>query len=192
MQMSTAQTENSVTSWIHAVRVGDEDSARQLWNRYFDRLMAIARSRMSTLPRATYDEEDAAISTFRVLCKRLQEGGYPELSDRNELWQLMLTVILRKIGHRAQYESAEKRGSLASEFSRVDETLISCPDSSQIAMEYQLLLAKLDDCNLERVAVLKLEGFTNDEIAVKLNRTRRTVQRMLDLIREILRDDFDD
>lgn len=190
--MSIANPENSVTSWIQAVRVGDEDSARLLWERYFVSLMRIARSRMGTLPRATYDEEDATISTFRVLCRRLQEGGYPELSDRTELWQLMLTVIMRKINHRAQYESAEKRGSLPSQFSRVDESMIPCPDSSQIALEYQMLLAKLNDCNLEKIAVLKLDGYTNEEIALKINRTRRTVQRMLDLIRAILREDIDD
>ena len=189
--MTLEHMENSVTSWIQAVRVGDEDSARLLWDRYFDSLMRIARSRMGTLPRATYDEEDAAISTFRVLCRRLQEGGYPELSDRNDLWQLMLTVIMRKIGHRAQYEFAEKRGGLTKEFSQVDESMIPCANTAEVAIEYQLLLAKLNDCNLERVAVLKLEGFTNEEIAVKLNRTRRTVQRMLDLIREILQEDFE-
>lgn len=189
--MEIAAKEGSVTCWVQAVRRGDEDSASLLWKRYFNSLMATARSRMGTLPQETYDEEDAAISTFRVVFRKLQEGGYPELSDRDELWQLMLKIIVRKISHRVQYEFASKRGGMAAKLTRVDESTIACPDSSEVAMEYQSLLAKLEDSNLEQVAVLKLEGYTHEEIATKLNRTRRTIQRMLVLIRAILSENFD-
>ena len=49
----------------------------------------------------------------------------------------------------------------------------------------------LGDVNLEQVAVWKLEGFTNEEIALNLNRTRRTVQRMLNLVRELWQEELD-
>ena len=101
----------------------------------------------------------------------------------------MLTVILRKIGRRAQYEKAKKRDT---HDSRGEASIIECPDSAEVALEYEFLISKLNHCDLEKVALLKLEGFTNDEIATKICRTRRTVQRMLELIREILREDFVD
>ena len=93
---------NSISLWIQAVRAGNEDAANELWQRYFSQLMKVARSRMATLPRAAYDEEDAAISTFRVLCQQLREGNYPDLADRDELWRLMLKVLLRKVSRRVE------------------------------------------------------------------------------------------
>jgi phosphoglycolate phosphatase-like HAD superfamily hydrolase len=61
----------------------------------------------------------------------------------------------------------------------------------QIASTYEDLLSKLNDPNLEKVVIWKLDGHTNDEIAIRLNRTRRTVQRMLDLIRVIWLEECD-
>ena len=48
----------------------------------------------------------------------------------------------------------------------------------------QQLLAALDDDNLRQIACLKLEGWTNDEIAQQLDCVRRTVERRLERIRE--------
>ena len=183
--------EITVTQWIDALRNGDESSAQELWNRYFVRLMSFARSRMSGIPTSTYDAEDAAISTFRVLYDKLKAGEYPDIGDRDEFWRLLLMVALRKISRRVEYESTLKRGSLADAV-RIDESLVADRNASEVAIEYQALLSKLNDPNLERVATLKLDGYTNDEIAVAINRTRRTVQRMLDLIRDLWREELND
>jgi DNA-directed RNA polymerase specialized sigma24 family protein len=55
--------------------------------------------------------------------------------------------------------------------------------AAQVAEEYQLLLAQLSDPELEAVAVWKMEGYTNEEIAAKLDCTLRTVERKLRIIR---------
>jgi DNA-directed RNA polymerase specialized sigma24 family protein len=180
--------EITVTKWIAALRQGDDASAKELWHRYFQRLMNFARSRMGAISKAVYDEEDAAISTFRVLCENLKTGKYPDIADGDEFWRLMLTVAVRKISRRVEYESAAKRCD--SSANRVDESLALAKESNQVAIEYQELLSKLNDPNLERVAVLKLDGYTNEEIATAINRTRRTVQRMLDLIRDLWREEL--
>lgn len=174
--------QNSVTEWIQAVRRKDEIAAEELWNRYFGQLMRVARSRMSRMPRSAYDEEDAALSTFRVLCGKLQQGNYLELGSRDELWNLMVKILVRKVGHRFVYESAEKRTRPES-FG--DLARAQTPATNPLASECDELLSQLGNINLEQVAIWKLEGFTNDEIATRLNRTRRTVQRMLELIRSI-------
>jgi DNA-directed RNA polymerase specialized sigma24 family protein len=178
--------EKSVTRWVQAVRAKDETAAEELWKRYFERLMQVARSRMSYLPRSTYDEEDAAISTFRVLYSKLQTGSYTQLGSRDELWHLMLKVLMRKIGHRAEYELADKRVPPGPRADAIElENLFSQEVTGEMAVGCKELLSKLRDTNLEQIAVWKLEGMTNEEIATKLNRTRRTVQRMLELIRAI-------
>ena len=177
---------------MHALRSGDDMAAEQLWNHYFTDLMKIARARMQTLPRAVYDEEDAAISTFRVLCEKMQAGRYPALADRDELWKLMLRILVRKISRRAEYEATKKRttpetmngSSLAAKEQQADELVV--------ADECEQLFRHLNDPNLQQVVLWKLDGFTNDEIAAKLKRTRRTVQRMLTLIRDIWREECRD
>ena len=183
--------EITVTKWIAALRQGDEASAKKLWNLYFQRLMNFAKSRMGAVTTAIYDEEDAAISTFRVLCENLKAGKYPDIADGDEFWRLMLTVAARKISRRLEYESAAKRNAGSAQLERIDVSLAVTKDASQVAVEYEELLSKLNDPNLERVAVLKLDGYTNEEIATAINRTRRTVQRMLDLIRDLWREELD-
>ncbi len=181
----------SVTMWINAVRQGDASAAEHLWRRYFQQLMAQARVRMTNVDRTGYDEEDAAISTFHILCTKLQEGHYASLSDRDELWQLMLTVLIRKVGRRVKYQQASKRSIARTGqvgFS-VDE--LPAATSDEISEECFELIALLNDSNLEQVALLKFEGYTNEEIAAKLNRTRRTIQRMLNLIRNLWQEALD-
>ncbi len=173
------------------MRAGDAVAANHLWERYFHRLMSMARSRMGQMSRTSYDEEDAALSTFNILCRKLQDGHYAEIADRDELWQLMLTVLLRKIGRRVKYESAAKRTSERHGGGPAPVEMLPGPTSQEISHECFELISKLQDSNLEQVALMKFEGYTNDEIATKLNRTRRTVQRMLNLIRDLWQEEIE-
>lgn len=183
--------ESSVTLWIDALRRGDEVAASQLWKRYFCQLMAQARARMSNLDATGYDAEDAALSTFNVLVAKLREGRYPDLADRDELWHLMLAMLVRKIGRRVKYQQASKR---LPEVEQGRLPIESLPDttSDEISQECYDLIAVLKDENLEQVALLKFEGYTNEEIANKLQKTRRTVQRMLNLIRDLWKESLAD
>jgi DNA-directed RNA polymerase specialized sigma24 family protein len=51
-----------------------------------------------------------------------------------------------------------------------------------VAEECRRLLGRLDD-DLRALALLKMEGYTNEEIASRLGRSRATVERKLRLIR---------
>jgi PAS domain S-box-containing protein len=57
--------------------------------------------------------------------------------------------------------------------------------AAMFAEECEYLLARLGDPELVRVALLKLEGFTNDEVGAKLGRAGRSIQRKLETIRAI-------
>lgn len=177
--------DDSITRWIVAVRSGDAEAAERLWERYFRDLMHQARLRMSNISKSLYDEEDAALSTFYVMWQKLEEGCYAQISDRHDLWNLMLTVLMRKIGRRAKYQGAAKRmhASSTSEQNSLEE--LPATNIQELSQECLEMISVLQDPNLERVAILKFEGYTNDEIATELNRTRRTIQRMLNLIRDI-------
>ncbi len=141
---------------------------------------------MSTLPRAIYDEEDAALSTFRVLCQKLQAGEYPGLADGEELWSLMLRILVRKVNRRAVYENAQKRSptiATAGQHSESAEPAVS--ESAVVAEECEHLFRELNDPDLEQLVLWKLDGYTNEEIAEMTDRARSTIQRMLRLVRKV-------
>jgi DNA-directed RNA polymerase specialized sigma24 family protein len=54
------------------------------------------------------------------------------------------------------------------------------------------LLARLDDEELREIALLKLQGFTNEEIAARIGRALPTVERRLRLIRQTWKEEAAD
>lgn len=122
------------------------------------------------------------------------------LKDRDDLWKLLFTITERKAAAQIKYELRQKRGG-----GRQQERLSDGTDSSgqeglddqlvsrepvpefalQLAEEMQRLLDKLQDDTLANIAVMKMEGYTNAEIAAALHLTTRTIIRKLQVIRSI-------
>ena len=57
----------SVTTWVEQLRAGNRAAAQQLWERYFSRLVNLARTKLRGLRRRAADEEDVALSAFDSL-----------------------------------------------------------------------------------------------------------------------------
>jgi RNA polymerase sigma factor (sigma-70 family) len=189
----------SVTHWIGHLKEGDPQAANQLWKRYFDRLVRLARAKLANAPRALADEEDAALSAFRNLCDGAAEGRFARLNGRDDLWQLLVMITTRKVVDLKKRQGRLKRGGghvvLGSDGARdgpddcaelLAEVAAAGPTPEEAAMlaeEYERRLDALGDESLRRVAQLRLEGYDNDEIAERLGCARRTVARKLEGIR---------
>ncbi len=148
------------------------------------------------------DEEDAALSAFDSLCSGLARGQYPQLSDRDDLWRLLVVITSRKVLIQARRQLRQKRGGgnvrpatdLAGDGEEDEDELLvrvvstePTPEfAAMVAEEYRRLLECLGNDALRQVAILRMEGATGDEIAAKLGCARRTVVRQLTLIRRIL------
>src|SRR5262249_7150341 len=78
MDMSSA---GSVSEWIGRLKAGDADAAQQLWERYFRRLVGLARAKLRSAPRRAADEEDVALSAFDSFCQAAAQGRFPQLRD---------------------------------------------------------------------------------------------------------------
>jgi DNA-directed RNA polymerase specialized sigma24 family protein len=184
----------SVTHWLGQLQAGDAAAAQELWQRYFARLVGLARKKLEGTPRRTADEEDVALSAFGSFCRNAERGRFPDLQDRDGLWQLLVTITARKVCHLLRDAARLKRGGgivadpRRDEQSSLDQIVGSEPTpefAAQVAEECQRLLKQLGSSELEAVALWKMEGYSNDEIADKLNCAPRTVQRKLRLIRSI-------
>lgn len=189
----------SVTTWIGQLRAGHHSAAQQLWERYFDRLVELARRRLHGVSRRASDEDDIALSAFTSFCIGVSEGRFPQLRDRNDLWKLLVVITARKIARQAKHDRRLKRGGprvrgesalLAHKFESagtgLDQIVGTSPTPdfvAEVTEEYRRLLDLLGDAQLCRIAVWKMEGFTNDEIAAKLGCVPRTVERKLRVIR---------
>jgi DNA-directed RNA polymerase specialized sigma24 family protein len=165
----------------------------------------MARKRLQAAPRSAADEEDVALSAFDSFCRGVEEGRFPRLADRDDLWQVLAVIIQRKASNLVKHERRQKRGGgkirHQSAFHHHDgdgtavfgQILSREPDPQfviQVADECRHLLEKLPDEGLRSLAVWKMEGYTNDELAAKLGRSRATVERKLGLIRGIWENEF--
>jgi DNA-directed RNA polymerase specialized sigma24 family protein len=190
----------SVTYWICQLKAGDRAAAQHLWQRYFHRLVRLARHKLQGSPRLVADEEDVALSAFATFCRRAEQGCFPRLFDRDDLWQLLLVITTRKALNQIGQERRQKRGgagphqravpaAAAEAEEPVWEQLISpepTPEvAAQVAEEYQRLLSILGEPELRSIALWKLEGDTTGQIAAKLRRAPRTIERKLRLIRQL-------
>ena len=188
---------DSLAGWLVELRAGSDEAAGVLWERYFPRLVGLARSRLSGLPRkAAADEEDVALSAFDSFCRRAKGGGFPQLNDRDDLWRLLATVTARKAARlvRSQYQLKRGGGQVAGE-SVFDDTTApgiggvagaALPPAveAELADDMLRMLDALGDDELKSIALWKMEGYTNVEIATRLGKALATVERRLSLIRK--------
>ena len=193
--------EGSVTRWLGELKAGSREAVQPLWDRYFQRLVALARARRRVMHVATADadEEDAALSAFDSFCAGVERGRFPQLSDRDNLWSLLVTITKRKALDQAERQRRQKRGGgrVRTE-ADLDGSTGEGPAigleqfvgegptpefAALVAEEYLKRLAVLGDERLRQIAIWKLEGYTNEEIATRLGCALRTVANKLKLIR---------
>ncbi len=162
--------------------------------------MVFARSRMSPSTRRIYDEEDAAASAFRSLCRGIEAQRFPDVGDRGNLWALLVVITSRKIANQFRYEHQQRRNANQT----LNESVLQPRDGFSVSMLQSLpsheptpafaaevadmsefLMAQLPESDLKKLVLLKLEGHSNEDVAELMKITRRTVQRKLERIRRI-------
>ena len=184
----------SVTRLIGMLKQGDRVASQQLWEAYFGRLVGLAHARLKNTVRRVADEEDVALSAFDSFFRRAERGQFPQLQDRDDLWQLLFVLTVRKAINLVHYQGRKSRGggrvlSLQDlEALGADQILGTEPSpelAAQMTEECQRLLARLGDETLRAVALWKMEGYTNIEIAAKLGCVEQTVERKLRAVRQV-------
>src|SRR5262249_38477500 len=195
-------SQESVTNWISQLKGGDAAAVQKLWEAYFPRLVGLARKKLYEAPRRAADEEDVALSAFDSFYDGVAQGRFPQLTDRDDLWHILVTITARKALQLIRHEQRQKRGGGAvrgesvlhggpqhgREEAGLEQIIGREPTpafAAQMAEEYQQLLIRLNDAELRQVAVWKMEGYSNKEIAAKLDCVPRTVDRKLRLIRTL-------
>jgi DNA-directed RNA polymerase specialized sigma24 family protein len=193
-------SKGSVSQWLGPLQAGDPVAAQKLWEHYFQRLVGLAHKKLRDLPRRALDEEDVALSVFDSFCRGARQGQFPQLLDRDNLWRVLVVLTSRKALNVRRDEYRQKRGGgdvrgesalIGPRGSSDAEAGLSAilgrdptPEfATQVAEECQRLLDALGDTELRSIALWKMEGDTIDQIAAKLQRSPRTIERKLRMIR---------
>ena len=195
----------SVTTWVEQLRAGNRAAAQHLWDRYYPRLVGLARRKLQGLPRRAADEEDVALSALASFCRGAEQGRFPRLESRDDLWALLVVITARKAIDLRQREGRQKRGGGRVGGESVLDELLGDEDgargisqkvgkeptpeiAAQVAEQFRVLLALLPNEEVRSVALRKMEGYTHDEIAAAIGCAVVTVGRRVELIRSVWRD----
>jgi RNA polymerase sigma factor (sigma-70 family) len=192
----------SVTCCLINYQEGDREAMALILQRYFERLVRLARKRLQAsggrLSAAT-DEEDIAQSVLVRLADGLDKGRFPRLEDRSDLWRILIHLTGQRVIDKLRHDRTASRGGGRL---RTEAELLAASDSGDqalldrlvgdepspevtavLAEESRLRLDSLRDPKLVLIARRTLEGFSTREIAAELGCAQRTVQNKLDLIR---------
>jgi RNA polymerase sigma-70 factor, ECF subfamily len=177
-------------SLLRRIRSGEQEAATTLYLRYADRLQALAKANTGAALAVRVDPEDVVQSVFRTFFRRASEGQY-DVPEGDELWKLFLVISLNKIRRLANYHRAAKRDVAATVALEPSDLPSASQDPTQEnAMQVLELiideaLSKLPAIQQEIIR-LRIEGHEVAEIAEATQRSKRSVERVLQQFRNRL------
>lgn len=176
-------------------QAGEQSAAAAVFRRYTNRLIALARSRLSEQMARRVDPEDVVQSVYRTFFVDSREGRY-EIQRGGDLWRLLVAITLHKLQLKAKHNTRQKRAvqkqqnfgsedSLAGIQAHMSSHQPSPAEAAALADQLDQLMASLEPLH-RRMLELRLQGYTLEEIAGATERTQRTVRRVLDRIKQAL------
>jgi RNA polymerase sigma-70 factor (ECF subfamily) len=171
-------------------RGGDEQAARRLFDAYVDRLVALARRRLSHRLSSRVDPEDIVQSVFRTFFHRVKAGHF-EVEDQDDLCKLLMRITVHKTLRKVALHTAAKR-NLQREMGQGEEAqeqiqlLLDREPSPEEAVTFldqlEHFLSQLKPQE-RQILEMRLQGFNNDEIAEKLGTYDRKIRRVIERVR---------
>ena len=172
----------SITMLYQVWRRGETGALSELIERFRPRLLALAHSTLAGRLVRFADAEDAMQSAIVSFWERVESGGFDDDLDRNDLWNVLGVMTVRKALKLKARENAQKRGGgLAAAAFPVEELGGggAQPGLDLLCSEMLEMLAP----ELRSYALLRLMGYKNREIASEFGCTERKVERKLQLVR---------
>ncbi len=173
-------------------RQGNEQAAEEIFQRYVERLIALARSRLSAKLSRRLDPEDVVQSAYRSFFRQARDDRYA-LRRSGDLWRLLAAITLNKLHGQIEYHTAQKRAVDQEENAPADRSLFSVrpdavargPSPSEalaVVEELEEVMRGLDAVH-RRILELRLQGQSVEEIAEDVQRSERTVRRVLEKVK---------
>ena len=190
--MTSIDPEQPITRWFERAKQGDDEALEQLWHAYFFQLVRLAKKQFSSVATTVADEDDIAQNAMLSFFLRARNGQFPDLNDREGLWKLLISITLNKARAFARKEH-RRRDLWQKEISGANfRTGEPSPEfAAEFVDRFQYLLGLLKDDFLRKVAIAKLDGYSNQEIADQTGKSLPTIERKLRLIRDTWSTEFE-
>jgi RNA polymerase sigma-70 factor (ECF subfamily) len=179
---------------MERLRGGDEDAAREVFDRFARRLAGLAASRLPPALSPKVDPEDIVQSVLKSFFLR-QADGRLSVDSWDELWTLLTVLTVRKCGHKVEHFRAGRRDvrresppPSASDSVREWDTVAPDPTPSEAALLTETLQQALGELREDQrpIVLLRLQGYSHREISELVGCTERTVERVLKNVRGVL------
>lgn len=177
---------------IEQFKAGSESAARELFDRYCERLMRLARRRIGQRMTSRVDPEDVIQSAFRTFFTRVRKDEF-KFEGENDLFKLLVRLTVHKTLRQVAFHRAAKRNPEleAAQASDAYELLQQLTDSDpppevEVALvdEFERFMNQLPAFD-RRVLEMKLQGYSTTEIAEALSSYDRKIRRVLERIQEV-------
>lgn len=187
--------EHDCQDLLQRIGEGDESAAETLLDRYVDRLIALARSRLSPKIARRLDPEDIVQSACRSFFRRTRADGL-KVRDADGLWRLLATITVHKALRQVKRQKAQKRSVDAEESIGREGSLRGIPpeaisreptpDQSAALIEVTQQMMDRLTTKQRTVVLLRLQGYTVPETARQAGCSERSVHRAMEVAREFL------
>jgi RNA polymerase sigma-70 factor (ECF subfamily) len=191
-----ASRDASFADLMARLRTGDDDAAAQVFHRFANRLVGLARVRLDGKIRQKMDPEDLLQSVFQSFFARYAAGQITDLESWDNLWAMLVVITLRKCGRRIDYFHAGRRDvrrevsvEPPSDQSDVDWDASAAEptplEAAMLAEVVERLLGSFEGRH-RQILALSLQGCPVPEISTQVGCTERTVYRVLERATEWL------
>ncbi len=195
--------DDSFPELMDRLRSGEDQAAREVFERFATRLMGLARRHLDGRLSVKVDPEDVVQSAYKSFFVRQREGTLTA-GNWDSLWGILTMITIRKCADRAAYFRADKRDVARETSGRGDD---SSPDAmAEIALDrepspeeavvltetVEALFQAVCDPDERAILELSLQGYSAPEISESLGRAERSVRRLRERLRkrlERMRDD---
>jgi RNA polymerase sigma factor (sigma-70 family) len=179
-------------AFIRGLRDNDPSVVRRFCDSYGPQLERLADRHLAGAVRRRIGPEDVVQSACRTFLRRAR-GGEFRLEDSAALWRLLCAITLTKAREQSRFHQRRRRGvDREQPLADADDSVpgVRTPTDPQpspaeaVAFDdfFEQILAGMDE-EERRLVDLKLQEFTNDEVAERLGLSERTVRRILERVR---------
>jgi hypothetical protein len=191
-QINTDEDIGSVSHWLKELKTGDSLAVEAIWHRYYQRVVELASRKMKVNPDRAVDGEDIAQLAMHRFCTNATLGCYPNLDDREQLWDLLVVFTLNRIRKHLRACNRLKRSGLHTqvfEFSQLEVLKdLQTPEAPTIMADMvNAWLERLDQEDpsgqLKQIAIWSMDGISGSDIARILKKRKSFVLHQIRLIR---------
>ncbi|MCI0456990.1 MAG: sigma-70 family RNA polymerase sigma factor [Gemmataceae bacterium] len=177
-------------SLVEQWRAGDQKAAQKLFDNYVDRLVPLARRRISQRLASRVDPEDVVQSVFRTFFGGVKQGRF-HIKDQDDLYKLLMRITVHKTLRHIAFHKAAKRdpSQEAGQGEEAQDRLIQLLDREPTPEDAVTFLDQLEHFlsrlrpQERQILEMRLQGYSNEDIAEKLGIYDRKIRRVFERVR---------